>query len=95
MKCLDISGERWEVERVQGEKLGVGDLQGLVEMCASATNPCPGHKGNSYESIRIVVKKVDDIVHQFLRQVHVGLVKGLGNFGCEVRPICRHESTPR
>ena len=44
VKCLDVSAEWREVGRVGGQKLGVGDLQRLAEIRASAINPCPGCK---------------------------------------------------
>ena len=40
-------------------------------MRAGATDPCPGHERYSFEIFWVVVKEVDDVVHQFLSQVYL------------------------
>ena len=47
------------------------DRPGLTEICASATDSCPGHERCLNERFRIVVKEVDDVVDQFLGQIHL------------------------
>jgi len=78
VECLDVSTERCEGGEVRGYEFGASDVQGLVEMCTSATNPCPGHERCLYESFWVIVKETNDAVHQFSRQVHLGWMKGTG-----------------
>jgi hypothetical protein len=43
-------------------------------MWAGATELCPGHERRLYESPWVVVEEVNDVVHQFPRQVDLELV---------------------
>jgi hypothetical protein len=43
-------------------------------MGANATEPCPGYERRLYESPWVLVKEVNGVVHQFLRQVDLELV---------------------
>ena len=71
MECLDISAEWCKMGRAGGHKFATDDGHGLTEMCASATDPCLGHERCLNERFWIVVKEVDDIVDQFLGQIHL------------------------
>lgn len=80
VECLDVSAEWFEVGGVREYEFERSDLQGLAEMRTSATDPCSGHERRLYEGSWVIVKEVDDVVHQFLCQVHLRRVEGGGNW---------------
>ena len=74
-----MSTERREEGRIQSHKLAAGDRHGLTDMCANATDPCPGYEKNLDESRRVVTKEVDNVIGRSLGQVHLGTRVGGGN----------------